>query len=249
VRLEAAMCKLWATERCWEHVNETMQIRGGRGYETAQSLAARGEPAVPVERLLRDSRINTIFEGSSEIMRLFIAREALDPHLKIGAPMLDTRLPMKARIEAGKRATWRYARWYPRQWLGPFADIGLLFSDLSPRLAAHVRWTARTSHRLARALFHAMALHGPKLEREQMLLGRFVDLGTELFAIATTCSRAHFLGTPEALELADFFAHAARLKIERLFHSLHHHTDRAGYRLAQQVLAGRYDWLNEGILR
>jgi alkylation response protein AidB-like acyl-CoA dehydrogenase len=248
VRLEAALCKLWATERCWEHVDETMQIRGGRGYETAESLAARGEPPVPVERLFRDSRINLIFEGSSEIMRLFIAREALDPHLKIGAPMLDTRRPMKDRIEAGKRATWHYARWYPRQWLGPFADFGLLFTDLSPRLAPHVRWAARASHRLARSLFHAMALHGPKLEREQVLLGRFVDIGTELFAIAVVCSRAQALRTPEALELADFFARAARLKIERLFHELHHHTDRAGYRVAQSVLAGRHAWLEAGLL-
>jgi len=248
VRLEAALCKLWATERCWEHVDETMQIRGGRGYETAQSLAARGEPAVPVERLFRDSRINLIFEGSSEIMRLFIAREALDPHLKIGAPMLDTRRSMKDRIDAGKRATWHYARWYPRQWLGPLADIALLFTDLSPRLATQVRWAARASHRLARALFHAMALHGPKLEREQVLLGRFVDIGTELFAIAVTCSRAQALRTPEALELADFFARASRLKVERLFHELHHHTDRAGYRVAQNVLAGRHEWLEAGML-
>jgi len=248
VRLEAAMGKLWATERCWEHVNEAMQIRGGRGYETAQSLAARGEPGVPIERLLRDSRINTIFEGSSEIMRLFIAREALDPHLKIGAPMLDTRLPWKTRAGAAGRATWRYAGWYPRQWLGPLADAGLRFSQLDPRLAGHVRWAARASHRLARALFHAMALHGPKLERQQVLLGRFVDLGTELFAIATTCSRAHALRTPEALELADLFAQGARLKVERLFHALHHHTDRASYRVAQHVLAGEHRWLEAGML-
>ncbi|MEP6667668.1 MAG: acyl-CoA dehydrogenase family protein [Chthoniobacter sp.] len=248
VRLEAAMCKLWATERCWEHVNEAMQIRGGRGYETAQSLAARGEPPVPVERLLRDSRINTIFEGSSEIMRLFIAREALDPHLKIGAPMLDTRLPWKTRAGAAGRAVLNYAGWYPRQWLGPLANAGLLFSHVNARLSGHVRWAARASHRLARELFHAMALHGPKLEREQMLLGRFVDIGTELFAIAATCGRAEALKAPEALELADFFARASRLRIEKLFHALHHHTDRAGYRIAQRVLAGEHRWVEAGIL-
>jgi hypothetical protein len=248
VRLEAAMCKLWATERCWEHVNEAMQIRGGRGYETAQSLAARGEEPVPIERLLRDCRINMIFEGSSEIMRLFIAREALDPHLKIGAPMLDSRRSLKDRAGAAVSAAVQYAQWYPFQWLGSLRDAGLLFSDLSPRLAAHVRWTARASHRLARALFHAMALNGPKLEREQMLLGRFVDIGTELYAIATTCSRAHSLDTREAMEMADLFARNARLKVERLFHSLHHHTDHAGYRVAQRVVSGDHRWVESGIL-
>jgi hypothetical protein len=248
VRLEAAMCKLWATERCWEHVNEAMQIRGGRGYETAQSLAARGEAPVPIERLLRDSRINTIFEGSSEIMRLFIAREALDPHLKIGAPMLDTRRPWKARAGSAGHAAWRYARWYPVQWLGPLANPGLLFTDLSPRLAGHVRWAARAAHRLARALFHAMAVNGPKLEREQLVLGRFVDIGTELFAIAATCSRAQALHTREALEMADFFSRNARLKVDRLFHNLSHQTDRAGYRLAQKVLAGDHQWVESGVL-
>jgi alkylation response protein AidB-like acyl-CoA dehydrogenase len=248
VRLEAAMCKLWGTERTWEHVNEAMQIRGGRGYETAQSLAARGEAPVPIERLLRDSRINTIFEGSSEIMRLFIAREALDTHLKIGAPMLNTQLPLKARAQAAAKATAFYARWYPWQWVGGISDFRFRISDLDSRLARHVRWSAGATRKLARALFHAMARFGPKLEREQMLLGRFVDLGTELFAIAAACSRAHALGTPEAIALADYFARLARLKVARLFHALHHHADRPGCRLAQRVLAGDYAWLEAGVV-
>jgi hypothetical protein len=248
VRLEAAMCKLWGTERNWEHVNECMQIRGGRGYETAQSLAARGEAPVPIERLLRDSRINTIFEGSSEIMRLFIAREALDPHLKIGAPMLDTRRPLGDRARAGVKATAFYATWYPRQWLGPLANFGV-GSSLHPALRRHVRWAAGASRRLARALFHDMARFGPRLEREQVLLGRFVDLATELFAISCACARAEALGTREAIELAGYFAHRSRLRIAQLFRSLHQPTDRTGYRLAQRVLDGDYEWVEAGILR
>ncbi len=246
VRLEAAMCKLWGTERCWEHVNEAMQIRGGRGYETAQSLKARGEEPIAVERLLRDCRINTIFEGSSEIMRLFIAREMLDTHLKIGGPMMNTQLSTNVRANAAVRATAFYAGWYPKLWL---PNLGLPISDFDGRLRSHVKWTAAAARKLAKRLFHSMALHGPKLEREQVLLGRFVDIGTELFAIAATCARAQALGTPNAIELADFFAKSARLKVAKLFTSIGQNTDRTGYKIGQQVTAGTHDWLLDGVLK
>src|SRR5213594_2755264 len=70
LRIETAMCKMWATETTWRIADDAMQVRGGRGYETAHSLAGRGEPPIAVERFLRDCRVNTIFEGSSEMKRL-----------------------------------------------------------------------------------------------------------------------------------------------------------------------------------
>jgi alkylation response protein AidB-like acyl-CoA dehydrogenase len=244
IRLEAAMCKMWATERTWEIVNDTMQIRGGRGYETAASLAARGETPVPVERWLRDCRINTIFEGSSEILRLFLAREALDPHLQIAGPVLNAQYSPSERIRVGMKAAFFYVGWYPRQWW-PLVMIG---SGFHPSLARHLRYAARTSRRLARTLFHAMLRFGPKLERQQLLLGRVVDIGTELFAITATCSRAQSLDTKEAREVADYFCGMSRLKIEALFRNVHNNRDAEGYCLAQQVLAGEFDWLQDGIV-
>jgi alkylation response protein AidB-like acyl-CoA dehydrogenase len=250
VRLEAALCKLWATERTWEIVNETMQIRGGRGYETAQSLAGRGEEPVAVERFLRDCRINTIFEGSSEIMRLFIAREALDPHLKVGAPMLNTQLPLEARARSAMHAALFYARWYPRQWL-PSANAARGFH---PVLARHVCHAEAASRRLARRLFHAMAKHGPKLEREQVLLGRFVDIGTELFAMLASCSRAQQMLDQEGgaqhnvLALADYFCLISSLRVEELFRSLSRNADPKGCKLAREVLSGGMEWLENGIV-
>src|SRR3954451_20447596 len=116
LRIETAMCKMWATEATWRIAHEAMQVRGGRGYETAESLQGRGEPPIPVERFLRDCRINMIFEGSSEIMRLFIAREALDPHLKVGGAIFNTQLPKAQRIKAMFGSGSFYSRWYPKQY-------------------------------------------------------------------------------------------------------------------------------------
>ncbi|MEW6302958.1 MAG: acyl-CoA dehydrogenase family protein [Verrucomicrobiota bacterium] len=252
IRLEAAMAKLWATERAWEIINDTMQIRGGRGYETAQSLQARGEEPVPVERLLRDSRINTIFEGSSEIMRLFIAREALDPHLKVGAAVLNTQLPMNERARAALRAGLFYAGWYPRQWW-PFGRAPR--TELHPAVSRHLRWAISASKRLARTLFHAMLRHGPKLERKQLLLGRIVDIGTELFAITATCARAQMLlhcrneeECKEVLQLVAYFCADARVRINRWFRELRANADTEGYRVAQHVLDDKHAWLEEGII-
>jgi len=244
LRLESAMCKMWATERAWRIVNDTMQIRGGRGYETAASLRVRGESPDPVERMLRDSRINTIFEGSSEIMRLFIAREALDPHLKIGGPVLNTRLSISVRTRTALNAALFYARWYPSMWL-PLPVPSL--SKLHRELRSEVRWCARTSKRLSRELFHQMLRYGPGLERRQLLLGRFVDIGTELFAISVAVSRAQTLldqKAPEAeqgRQLAKYFCRAARFRIDELFRSTARNTDQDGYRLAKEVIAMGFD--------
>ncbi|MCE9614299.1 MAG: acyl-CoA dehydrogenase family protein [Lentisphaerae bacterium] len=250
IRLEAAMCKMWGTERAWRIVDDTMQIRGGRGYETADSLRARGEAPIAVERFMRDSRINLIFEGSSEIMRLFIAREALDPHLKLGGAALNPKLPVATRLAAGARAAVFYAGWYVRQWVGWVG--GGRGAGMHPALRRHARYAEATSRRLARALFHAMLRHGPKLEREQVLLGRLVDIGTDVFAIAATCARAQSLVDgghgEEALALADVFCRDSRGRVEEAFRASAHNTDHARYRLAREVLEGKFTWLEDGIL-
>lgn len=187
IRIEAAFAKMWGTERGWEIVNEAMQIRGGRGYETAESLVARGEKSVPVERFLRDSRINTIFEGSSEIMRLLIAREALDPHLKMGGPVLNTTLPLKERLMAGLRSAWFYGRWYPRLWFPTMrGTFGILPSSETRQDGTG------DDKRLARMLFHVMLRHGPKLEKKTVA-GRFVEIGAGLFAMTASMAYAQHL--------------------------------------------------------
>jgi len=251
LRIETAMCKMWSTETTWKISDDAMQVRGGRGYETAQSLAGRGEEAIPVERFLRDCRINTIFEGSSEIMRLFIAREALDPHLKVGGAIFNTQLPMSERVKAVFTSGKFYAGWYPRQW---FSSGAGKVDNLDRHLQKHVDYAARTSKKLARGLFHAMARFGPKLDREQLLLSRFVGIATELFAISATCSFAqskidHGESAEEVLSVANYFCNSARARIDNYFAGARRNVDKRGYQLTQELLAGKHSSLREGIVR
>jgi hypothetical protein len=250
LRIETAMCKMWATETTWRIADDAMQVRGGRGYETAQSLEGRGEPPIAVERFLRDCRVNTIFEGSSEIMRLFIAREALDPHLKVGGAIFNTQLPVSDRAKAILSSGKFYAGWYPRQWLVNGAGK---VNNLHATLQGHVDYAARTSKRLARGLFHAMARFGPKLDREQLLLSRFVGVATELFAISATCSYAQWLlgqGKPadEILSVADYFCRSAKTRIDHHFAGTMRNADKRGYQLVQELLDGKHELLRDGIV-
>lgn len=243
IRIEAAFGKLWGSERGWSIADETMQIRGGRGYETAESLTARGEEGIPVERFLRDSRINTIFEGSSEIMRLFIAREALDPHLNVGGPILNSTLPNNVRFKAFINAAKFYAWWYPLQWVPALYGTCGCEGKMNPRLNREIRLVRGLSRKLARTLFHAMILNGPKLEKKQSQLGRFVDIGSELFAITATCSRAQYLmdrneidDETEFLKMIEYFCQLTRQRIKHLFRDISSNSDNKGYQVAKHLL-------------
>ncbi|WP_377643300.1 acyl-CoA dehydrogenase family protein [Oryzobacter terrae] len=252
IRIEAALAKLWASEMAWTVADELVQVRGGRGYETAASLRARGERAVPAEQVLRDLRINRIFEGSSEIMHLLIAREAVDEHLRAAGDLAspDADLATKARAAAG--ASGFYARWLPQLVAGQGA-VPTAFGEFGP-LARHVRFVERSSRRLARQTFYGMSRWQAAMEHHQRFLGRVVDIGAELFAMTAVCVRAEMLLADEpekgrsAQRLADAFCGQARLRVEVLFDELWSNTDDVDRRLTCDVLAGDLTWLEEGVL-
>src|SRR5687768_5763102 len=251
IRLEAAMAKMWNTETAWRIADDTLQIKGGRGYETADSLRSRGERPDPVERIMRDMRINLIFEGSSEIMRLFIAREAVDTHLSVAGDLIDPRTSASAKARSLLRAGLFYAWWYPTRWLGwgrwpRYSEFG--------ELATHVRFAERKSRKLARTLFHCMIRFGPKLEKKQMVLGRLVEIGAELLAITAACARARKEVADDPsntgpIELADLFCRQARRRVHDRFGDVFFNDDKRGYKVAQRVLKGAHGWLERGIVR
>lgn len=254
IRLEAALAKLWCSEMGYTIADELVQIRGGRGYETAASLAARGERGVPAEQMLRDMRINRIFEGSSEIMRLFIAREAVDAHLSAAGELIDSRAPAGRRARAAARAGGFYAQWLPTLVTGE-GQRPRAYSEFGA-LAPHLRYVERASRKLARSTFYGMARWQGRLERKQGFLGRLVDIGAELFAMSAACARAQWDASAtadtargrSAAELADAFCAQSRLRVDELFRGLWANTDAGDTALARRVLTGRYSWLEDGVV-
>jgi len=251
VRIEAALAKLYGSEIGWKVVDELLQVRGGRGYETAESLKARGEKPIPVEQALRDMRINRVFEGSTEIMHLLIAREAVDQHLAVAGDILEPDVELKKKALAAVEAGKFYSRWLPQLAVGEgnrpgsYCEFGAL--------AGHLRYVERAARKQARATFYGMGRWQAKMEYKQTFLGRVVDIGAELFAIssavayAQTIAREHPERADQAIELADLFCSQARRRADRLFHELWANDDDANYRAAQRVLEGRYTWIEEGV--
>lgn len=250
VRLESSICKMWGTEKAWMCLDELMQVRGGRGYENIQSLLARGEKPWPVERMMRDNRVAMIFEGSSEIMRLFIMREALDPHLKIAGTFLNTERPWGERLKSLGGILKFYPGWYISQWMPRF---GAAPADMHPRLRKHMNGVESTGRKLARTLFHQMAKFGPKLEKRQVLLARLADIGADLFAISASCVYAQKLinegeSADKVLVMVDDFAAQASMRIDDNFRGVSRNADQHGYELTQQIIAGEHRWAESGIV-
>ena len=248
IRIEAAMAKLFCSEIGWQIVDTTLQLRGGRGYEKGSSLKARGEKGYPVERMLRDMRINRIIEGTTDIMRLFLAREAMDPHLKLAADLLKKHTPVGTKLKAGAKLAGFYTGWYAKQWFN--ASLWERHDDMGI-LSGHYHYLQATAHRLARTIFHCMGLYQEKLERKQVLLGHLVEVGTELFAMAATCSHAIRLAgerhDDSPMTLADHFCREATRRIEGHFRDIASGDGRLMNQVGKGVLAGDFAWLEAGV--
>ncbi|WP_329789303.1 acyl-CoA dehydrogenase family protein [Lentzea sp. DG1S-22] len=246
IRIEAALAKLYASEKAWLVADELVQVRGGRGYETAESQAARGERGVAAEQVLRDLRINRIFEGSTEIMHLLIAREAVDAHLSVAGDIIDPDADRQAKLRAAAKAGGFYAKWFPTLVVGK-GQTPVGYTEFGS-LAKHLRFVERSARKLARQTFYAMSRWQGKMERKQRFLSRIVDIGAELFAISAACVRAAQDRNPNSQALADAFAKQARIRVDELFEKLWKNTDDSDQVLAEQVLGGAYTWLEDGIV-
>ena len=239
IRLEAAMAKYFCTEKAWKICDDAMQIRGGRGYENETSLEERGEDPYPIERIFRDMRINRIIEGTSDIMQLYIAREAMDTHLRYILPIIEKKGNILLNLS---KAAGFYSAWYPKLWLPSRKLTDLHLYEENRKNLVYIQREAKI---LGRKLFHTMARYQQKLSRHELVLADFVDIGTELFAMASVLSYVGASGHAnpgDAQDLAALYCENAKDRIARLKKSLRIKHEKMSL-VGKDMLDGRYGWL------
>ncbi|MEO8563810.1 MAG: acyl-CoA dehydrogenase family protein [bacterium] len=193
--LEAACCKVFASDMLWRAADEMVQIAGGRGFVKPY----------PYERLLRDSRINRIFEGTNEILRLFISLNGIEePAEKLTELGVALRRPLK---NLGLLSEYARSRIATR--LGATATIDV---ELHERLKNHVSHFEKHVAELKDAAERVIRTYRKQVVERQQELERLADMAIEMFATACVLSRTQQLletrgeaGCERELALCDLF--------------------------------------------
>ena len=222
VRIEAAAVKVFASEKAWQIVDNMAQTRGGRFYETWQSLSRR-ELTPPDEILWTGSRPNRIFEGANEILVQLMFREGTDKFIKAALPLMSSKSSVTEKVLAAEKIAGYY--------LGTFLPV--------------VDCVSMYSHRLARKILTASARYQSKLALKQLMLDRFSRIAIDLGAIALTGVYARQLDEEHPghnySELADIFFRATRTEVEALFRALDDNDDEYRWKVSKRLLAGEFD--------
>jgi acyl-CoA dehydrogenase family protein 9 len=160
----------------WRAADDMVQLAGGRGYVKPY----------PYERLLRDSRINRIFEGANEILRLFIALNGVQAPAEtlkeVGSAL---RRPLRNLGLLGGYATSRV-----KLRLGQTSTLDI---DLHDRLKKHKEYFERHVSELGSATDRLIIRHREKIVDSQLMLERLADMAIDLFATAAVIARTQSL--------------------------------------------------------
>jgi alkylation response protein AidB-like acyl-CoA dehydrogenase len=209
--MEAAICKVFCSELIWRSADEMVQLAGGRGYVKPH----------PYERWLRDARINRIFEGANEILRLFISLNGIQgPAEKLAALGSALRTPLKSWGMMAEFAADRVK--------GIFGASDRFETPFHPRLSGHAQYFEKHVTELKAAVDAAVTKHRKQIIERQFVLERLAEMGIQLFSTAAVLSRTQALleqqgepGSDRELELCDLYCveagrrfRAARLALD-----------------------------------
>ena len=203
--LEAACAKVFASELIWDAADEMVQIAGGRGFVKPY----------PYERLLRDARINRIFEGANEVLRLFIALNGIQgPAESLKEVGTALRRPLRNFGLLTGFATSRI-----RGILGATATLD---TKLHPRLERHKDFFEKHVAELKQATDRAVIRHRRDIVDRQLVLERLANMAIEMLATACVISRTQSLidskgeeGAEREISLCDLFCVESGLRFRQ----------------------------------
>ena len=226
--LEAACCKVFASELLWRTADEMVQVAGGRGFVKPY----------PYERILRDARINRIFEGTNEILRLFIALNGVQG-------------------PAGRLRELAAALTHPLRHLGMVSGFaasrlrshlgasGTLDAVLHPRLEGHRKYLERHVGELGAATERLLEAYREHIADRQQELERLANMAVELFATAAVLARTQQLiaergiaACTHEVDLCDLFAVEAGLRFRAARESLQSLQDETRRTVARSIREG-----------
>jgi hypothetical protein len=251
VRIEAAIAKIFCSERTIQFLRDAQIIFGGMGYETADSKRVRGEPAFGIEQLVRDAEMYRIGEGATDILRPFVAREGLSPHLDRAQRYMDEEGNGSERFFDLLKLIRFYVPWYIGLWRRRALPDRTEFHD--PKLAQLLVYVEQTSRRLACAIFWAMVRRGDELRDDQGRQTRIEMIGEDLLTIVTAALEASSLArvntNEQAWDLVNSFVAEAKLRIDHAISELRgHNEDDLPTAIGRQTVRGNYEWLSHGII-
>lgn len=251
IRIEAAIAKIFCSEATIRFLKDAQTLFGGMGYETADSKRLRGEPAFGIEQLVRDAEMYRIGEGATDVLRPFVSREGLNPHLERAQAYFNERTTGASRIKEWLRLARFYIPWYVKLWKR--AQIPLRPDFLDRPVLAHLSLVERLSRKLARAIFYAMVMKRESLRDDQGRQNRIEMIGEDLLVIAAAtlrvCREARESGRTDVWELVERITATANERITRAIRELIRNRDEDVAETGRHALAGRYDLLNHGIVQ
>ena len=240
--VEAAVTKVFASEAAWRTTDEALQIAGGNGFMREY----------PYERALRDSRINRIFEGTNEILRLFIALTAMND---VGAELKGIADSLRGIFDnpiKGFGVISEYARRRASLATGVFKREGTTFTKLAPALATQQAAFQELTRALGAAVDATLRRHGKNIIGKQLVSRRLADMMIDLFVLATVLSRVSTSitergpgATAQELEIAKVFTSQVERRVQANVAQLADNEDAGVQSLADHALnLGAFAWDN-----
>ncbi len=227
--IEAAICKIFASEALWRVVNNAVQINGGDGYMKEY----------PYERFLRDARINMIFEGTNEILRLFIS---LDSIKSVGIELKKLVDSLKRNPLAG---VFKVIGVSLKKCKGKFCCYEAMLPGLDSALTIYAKKAAVLTKKFSCCAEKAAMKYGRKIVEKEFMQERLSDIAINLYAVYCVIARVQHLieakGKPaveKELNILDAFFDRASTRIEKDLNGIFKNKDKVLSAISDKIISG-----------